>query len=159
MKTNRIVATAASLAVLLAATPVAAQMFERAFSFGARDRASLAVIMKQVESGMFKPQRQQSSSNSSILPPSYNSSSSLEYTVNNLICSGDSGSANADANSACIILNGSTGTIGARQNSIGAQNATSDVGTTEVTGTEENMSESLETASDNGGTNTETVSE
>jgi len=124
---------AASMALILAASPVAAQMFERAYSFTPRDRASLAVIMKQAENGMFErrdPQQQ-------VIAGAGTGSagtSSLNYTVNNLICGGDSGSANADGNSACIILNESTGTVGAAQDALGNQDATSSVETTENNG-------------------------
>lgn len=107
-------------ALLLAPPPAAAQMYERPFGFAGRDRASLAVIMKQAESGMFDGNTSGSSA-----------SSGLNYNVTNLICGGDSGTASADANSACVILNNSTGNVGADQDAIGDQGATSDVASTQ----------------------------
>ena len=120
---------AASLAAVLTASPVAAQMFERAYSFTGRDRASLAVVMKQAESGMFDG--------------TGSGNSGMNYSVTNLICGGDSGSANADGNSACMILNNSTGNVGADQDSIGDQSANSDVDTTQNNGGEGSLSSAL----------------
>ncbi|WP_119165132.1 hypothetical protein [Algihabitans albus] len=107
-------------ALILTIPPAAAQMYERPFGFAGRDRASLAVIMKQAESGMFDNSGRTSSG-----------SSGLDYNVTNLICGGDSGTANADANSACVILNNSTGNVGADQDAIGDQGASSDVDSTQ----------------------------
>lgn len=120
---------AASMAAILTASPVAAQMFERAYSFTGRDRASLAVVMKQAESGMFDG--------------TSSGSSGMSYNVTNLICGGDSGSANADGNSACMILNNSTGNVGADQDSIGDQGANSTVDTTQNNGGEGSLSSAL----------------
>jgi hypothetical protein len=142
---------ACAMALILAASPVAAQMFERAYSFTARDRASLAVIMKQAESGMFEPQSNQATTSGG---------GSLDYTVNNLICGGDSGSANAEGNSACIILNGSTGsTVGTGQDAIGNQDAASSVETTQNNGGTGSLSSALESADDTGGNQLETAPE
>ncbi len=112
MKNSKVAAgLAASLALILAASPVAAQMFERAYSFTGRDRASLAVVMKQAESGMFDGNVSSGGGD-------------LNYNVTNLVCGGSGSQASATANSACTILNNSAGnTVGSDQDSAGNQDA------------------------------------
>jgi hypothetical protein len=145
-------ATALAAALALTALPAAAQMFERAYSFAPRDRASLAVIMKQAENGMFEPQRQPTATGATGTP--------LQYTVNNLICGGDSGSANAEGNSACIILNNAQAAVAADQGAMGNQDAASSVDTTQNNNSSGSISSALDgtggTASADGGTSSTT---
>lgn len=87
-----------------------AQMFEQPFKNRPTDRAGMAVVMKQVSSGMFD-------SRSTTTGSSAGSS-----TV--LLCGGPDGGSTATSNSSCIILgDGASGLINLGQASEGNQDA------------------------------------
>ncbi|RCK43325.1 hypothetical protein TH25_21930 [Thalassospira profundimaris] len=107
-----------------------AQMFEKPWSAPAQNRASLAVVMKQAESGM--------------LSGTGTGASSGTNSLTQLVCGGGGGTANATANSACVILNNSNGTVNTGQDSVGDQTANSNTQTNTT-----NLSDALENLSGN----------
>lgn len=118
------VAAIAVLCVGMAAilsTTASAQMYEQAWQFKQRDRASLAVVQKQVEEGLFSRSRGSSSSGSSSLG---SSSSTL------LLCGGGDSQSSAEGNSSCIILNNATGDLTIGQDATGDQSASANTETT-----------------------------
>lgn len=117
-KTGLAVAVAAG-ACLLAGTAVA-QMYEQPYAPQARDRAGLAVYMKNL-----KEQRR----NETI---SSGSGGSATY----LVCGGSGGQSTSTANSSCIILNNSDAQLGVGQGSDGDQNANASTETTTTTADE-----------------------
>jgi len=119
----RIGLVAFSAVVLLLPAVASAQMYERAWDFTPRDRAGLAVVQKQVESGAF------SSSNGTI--SSGTSASGSNSTL--LLCGGDGGDSSATANSSCIILNNATGDLVIGQDAVGDQSANASSETTSST--------------------------
>jgi len=95
----------------LLAQGAAAQMFEKPYNSPSRDRAGLAIVMKQVDSGMFG--RSVSSTGTSAGGVSQV-----------LLCGGPDGGSTATSNSSCIILgDGATGMINLGQDSAGNQDA------------------------------------
>lgn len=93
-----------------------AQMFEKAWSFQQRDRAGIAVIQKQVESGLYS---RSGNSTGAVVSGGQAAGNTL------LICGGGQGTSSSTANSSCIILNNSTGQLSIGQDSVGDQNANS----------------------------------
>ncbi|OKH88623.1 hypothetical protein [Thalassospira sp. TSL5-1] len=108
-----------------------AQMFEKPWSAPVQNRASLAVVMKQAESGML-------SGNGT------GSASSGTNSLTQLVCGGGGGTASATANSSCVILNNSNGTVNTGQDSVGDQTANSNTQTNTT-----NLSDALENLSGN----------
>ena len=128
---SRQVAKLLALATIITASgsfAAQAQMFEKPWSAPDQNRASLAVVMKQAESGMFTGTGSTSSSGSSSLTQ--------------LVCGGGGGTANATANSACVILNNSNGSVNTGQDSTGDQTADSNTQTNTT-----NLSDALENLS------------
>lgn len=108
------IATALAFLGVLAPSLASAQMYQQNWNFKSRDRAGLAVVMKQAESGMFNR-----SSSSSAATGSSGSSTLL-------VCGGGGGgdtASSATANSSCIILNNATGDLSIGQDSQGDQSA------------------------------------
>ncbi|WP_339778309.1 hypothetical protein [uncultured Thalassospira sp.] len=120
-------------AILTASGPLSAmaQMFEKPWSAPDQNRASLAVVMKQAESGLL------SGSGSAT-------TSSGTSSLTQLVCGGGGGTASSTANSACVILNNSNGTVNAGQDSTGDQTANSNTETSTT-----NLSDALENLSGN----------
>lgn len=113
--------TVATGASLLAGAAMA-QMYEKPYGFAARDRAGLAVYMKNLE---------ESRSNSGTV-------SSGVGDATYLVCGGGGGgsSASSTANSSCIIVNNSDANLGIGQDSDGNQDANADTETTTTTADE-----------------------
>ncbi|OSQ45000.1 hypothetical protein [Thalassospira sp. MCCC 1A01428] len=130
LRGTRILAIAAILCASgsLSAT---AQMFEKPWSAPDQNRASLAVVMKQAESGLL------SGSGSAT-------ASSGTSSLTQLVCGGGGGTASSTANSACVILNNSNGSVNAGQESTGDQTADSNTQTNTT-----NLSDALENLSGN----------
>lgn len=125
MKTARVFRTIGMAALVAAGTSLIAgsaiaQMYERPYGFQARDRAGLAVYMKNLEE----------SRNSS--DDTTSSAGSATY----LVCGGGGGGSTSTANSSCIILNNSDAALGIGQESDGNQDADSNVETTTTTADE-----------------------
>ncbi len=126
------IAHKASLAALvaacvsLAAGSAAAQMSQKPYSFQARDRAGLAVYMKNLDES-----RNSSSSSSAANPGTY------------LVCGGGSGGATSQANSSCVIINNSDAALGLGQDSQGNQDSGSSTNTTSNTTTADEVSNIL----------------
>lgn len=119
--------------VLLSQTaPASAQMFENPWSAKSRDRSSLAVYMKQAESGLYDK--------------STNNGASAGGSLTQLVCGGGGSSSSATANSACIIMNNSNGNVGTGQDSTGDQTANTTDNSASST-TNNSLSDALETAS------------
>ena len=122
----------AGLAVVIAvgasmtAGTAIAQMFEQPYGFQARDRAGLAVYMKNLQESR--------SDNGTV-------ASGGEATY--LVCGGGTGGATSTANSSCIILNNSDAALGIGQDSDGDQNSDSNVETNETTTTADEVSNIL----------------
>lgn len=111
LRPGRLILAGAALAVLAGTLPAAAQMSEDPWQFKRRDRAGLAVVMKQAEAGAF-----------SSATASATAGVASETTV--LMCGGgDGGTASATANSSCIILNNATGDLSIGQDALGDQSA------------------------------------
>lgn len=108
-------AAGALLLTLLSAT-ASAQMFDKPWSATPRDRAGIAVIMKQAESGLYD-RRDQKGSGGGV--------PSLTYNTTTLVCAGSGGEATSTANSSCLILNNATGAIDVGQGADGNQGASS----------------------------------
>lgn len=116
----QVVALAALLLSLcLPPSSARAQMFDSPWSAGPRDRAGIAVIIKQAESGFFDSRNGGSSGQAAI-----------SYDTTTLICGGGGGDSTATANSSCLILNNATGAIDVGQGSDGGQSATSNASST-----------------------------
>lgn len=113
--------TVATGASLLAGDAMA-QMYEKPYGFAARDRAGLAVYMKNLD---------ESRSNSGTV-----SSGAGDATY--LVCGGGGGggSASSTANSSCIIVNNSDADLGLGQASDGNQDSTAETETTTTTADE-----------------------
>jgi hypothetical protein len=110
------------LTVLVAgalAAPAAAQMMERPYDFGPRDRAGIAALMQQVE-------------NQRAPGPSSVSNTQIKSTT--VLCgeggTGGTGST-SKANANCIVLDDATGQVNVGQNSAGNQDANANSSTTE----------------------------
>lgn len=129
---GRLLLAGFALATLVEAAPAAAQMSESPWQFRYRDRAGLAVVMKQAEDA---------SSNSGGLSGG-SSAVSADTTV--LVCGGESAST-ATSNSSCIILNNATGDLSIGQDSLGDQNATNAASTTSVDAVEQILQSSAGT--------------
>jgi hypothetical protein len=118
---TRYMLTALAVTTALAAVslPASAQMFEQAYSNNNRDGLGTALVMKQVDEGLF--------SRSGTTTTSGTSTSEI------FLCGGDGSegsSAGATANTSCIILGDNTNAvIDLGQASDGDQNATSDTDT------------------------------
>lgn len=120
---------AASTAIAAVSMPAGAQMFEGAYQNNSRDGLSSAVIMKQVDSGMF------GNNNSGLISGGGGTNGDV------LLCGSDESTASATANSSCIIIgDGATAIIDMGQGSDGDQTATTD-STTNVEG---DLSDALE---------------
>lgn len=105
---------ALGLAGLAAPTARADGLFNRAWNFTPTDRGGLAVVMRQVNGGMWDAGR--------------NSSGVGSYNITQYVCSGDSSSASATGNSSCIILgSNASGSVNAGQNSNGDSSANSSI--------------------------------
>lgn len=112
--------TAATGASLLAGSALA-QMYEQPYGFAARDRAGLAVYMKNL---------QESRKNN-------NNSSASAGEATYLVCGGGGGSsATSTANSSCIILNNSDASLGIGQASDGDQDSNANTESTTTTADE-----------------------
>lgn len=120
------------IAVLCFARPASAQMFEKPYAPPEQNRASLAVIMKQAESGLY--------SNKTTGTTTSSGGSSLTQ----LVCGAGTSQSSATANSSCIILNNSNGAVTTGQDSTG--NQTADANTT-TTHNNTDLSSALETMS------------
>lgn len=105
-----------------------AQMFEKPWAATAQNRAQIAVIMKQAESGMLGG------------TTSTTTGASGTSSLTQLVCGGGGGQSEATANSACIILNNSNGDINAGQDSTGDQTAN---GSTDTTNNNADLSDAL----------------
>ena len=115
---------------MVAAAPAGAQMFERAYSNNNRDGLSSAVVMKQVEEGLFSPQQGVVTSGGG-------------GTGDVLLCGSDDSQSTATANSSCIIIgDGATAIIDMGQDSDGDQDANAESNTA-VSG-EGDLSDALE---------------
>ena len=114
----------------LVAGSAAAQMSQKPYSFQARDRAGLAVYMKNLE---------ESRNNSSNV--SSTGSGSVDQTY--LVCGGGSGGATSQANSSCVIINNSDAALGLGQDSQGNQDSGSSTNTTTNTTTADEVSNIL----------------
>ncbi len=101
-------------------TPVSSQTMDRPWGFAPQNRASIAALMRQVET---------SSSATSA-------TSAASQNVTSLVCGSD-GSSSAKGNSSCIILNNATGDLIIGQDSVGNQDANSE--TTETTNVDETI--------------------
>lgn len=102
--------TAVTIVAMAFAQGASAQMFEDPYRHNTIDRAGMAVVIKQVDEGMF---------NRSTATTSGASGSS---TV--LLCGGPDGGSTATSNSSCIILgDGASGLINLGQASDGDQDA------------------------------------
>lgn len=112
--------------VSLFAGSAAAQMSEKPYSFQARDRAGLAVYMKNLDES-----RRNNSSATSTGAATY------------LVCGGGSGGSTSSANSSCIIINNSDAALGIGQDSQGNQDSNSNVETTTTTTTADEVSNIL----------------
>ncbi|MEX2630472.1 MAG: hypothetical protein WD341_11100 [Tistlia sp.] len=110
-----------ALVALMHPEAAQAQMFDSPWSAGARDRAGIAVIIKQAESGFFERR------DGSAGQPTIN------YDTTTLVCGGGGGDSTATANSSCLILNNATGAVEVGQGSEGGQNATSSSSSTSNT--------------------------
>ncbi len=123
----------ASLAALvvagmsLVAGSAAAQMSQKPYSFQARDRAGLAVYMKNLD------ESHNSSSNSS------SGTDAATY----LVCGGGGAGSTSQANSSCIIINNSDAALGIGQDLQGSQDSNSSVDTTTTTTTADEVSNIL----------------
>ena len=95
----------------------------QAWGFPDTARASMAIIMKQQEGG--------------------SQSVSGGDGGNALVCGGGTGGATATANSTCIILNNSTGSIDVGQGSKGNQTGTTNEATNGVAKTQTSLSDAL----------------
>lgn len=111
--------TVATGAALLAGSAMA-QMYEKPYGFAPRDRAGLAVYMKNLD----ESRKKQSTTTSDVGSATY------------LVCGGGGGSASSTANSSCIILNNSDAALGIGQDSIGDQGAESNTETNTTTADE-----------------------
>lgn len=120
-----ILVTVATGASLLAGSAIA-QMYEKPYGFATRDRAGLAVYMKNLQES-----RKKSSTTATAGEATY------------LVCGGGAGdsSASSTANSSCIILNNSDAALGIGQDSIGDQG--SDANTESTTTTADEVSNIL----------------
>jgi hypothetical protein len=110
---------AAAAGVCLFADTAVAQLFEKPYAPQARDRAGLAVYMKNL---------QESRRNAA--------SSELGGSATYLVCGGSGGQSTATANSSCIILNNSDAQLGIGQGSKGDQDANAATTTTTTTADE-----------------------
>lgn len=123
-KASALLMAAAVTTVFMAAPAGAQGLNNNAWEPQPSNRASIAALMRQVEDG------EQASSGFAAL--------GTGGGVTQLICGSNSGdgagaSSNAQANSSCIILNNSDGTLNIDQNSDGEQNAnTTSTATTTV---------------------------
>ncbi|MEM7122323.1 MAG: hypothetical protein AAF563_13650 [Pseudomonadota bacterium] len=107
---NIVAALAVTTAMGVLAAPAGAQMFERAYSNSNRDGLSSAVVMKQVDEGLFSPQQPVVSSGGG--------------GGDVLLCGSDESQSSATANSSCIIIgDGATAIIDMGQDSLGDQDA------------------------------------
>jgi hypothetical protein len=116
------IAALGAFAMAAGTSPAAAQngLYDAPYAFPQTNRASMAVVIKQAESGMFSSTTNSGSGTSSDGAPVF-------------LCGGSGGgsstssSSSATANSSCIILNNSTGSISVGQDSHGSQTSNSDV--------------------------------
>lgn len=107
---NIVAALAVTTAIGAFAAPAGAQMFEGAYQNNSRDGLSSAVIMKQVDEGLFSPQQPVVSSGGG--------------GGDVLLCGSDESQSSATANSSCIIIgDGATAIIDMGQDSDGNQDA------------------------------------
>lgn len=113
--------TVATGASLLAGAAMA-QMYEKPYGFAARDRAGLAVYMKNLD---------ESRNNSGTV-------TSGAGAATYLVCGGGGGggSASSTANSSCIIVNNSDASLGIGQASDGSQDSNAETETTTTTADE-----------------------
>ncbi|MPY73813.1 MAG: hypothetical protein GEU87_06110 [Alphaproteobacteria bacterium] len=118
-------AVVAAGACLVAGT-AAAQMYEQPYSPQARDRAGLAVYMKNL-----KESRRSEVTASGGGDATY------------LVCGGSGGQSTATANSSCVILNNSDASLGIGQGSDGDQGANASTNSTTNTTTADEVSNIL----------------
>lgn len=104
----------------LVAGSALAQMYEKPYGFQTRDRAGLAVYMKNL---------QESRKNN-------DTTETLTGTGTYLVCGGGGGGSTSTANSSCIILNNSDAALGIGQDSAGDQTSTSNTETNTTTADE-----------------------
>ncbi len=128
---NVFAALAVTTAIGAVAAPASAQMFEQAYQNNNRDGLSSAVVMRQVDGGLYDSQ------NGTTGLASGGSSGDV------LLCGSDDSTSTAQANSSCIIIgDGATAIIDLGQDSDGDQ--TADVDTTTVENNNGNLSDALE---------------
>ncbi len=128
---NIAAALAATAAIGAIAAPAGAQMFEGAYQNNNRDGLSSAVVMKQVDEGLFSQQQ-----------PVVSGGSSGGGDI--LLCGSDESQSSATANSSCIIIgDGATAIIDMGQDSLGDQDANAE-SNQEVNG---DLSDALESLS------------
>lgn len=125
LRNAKLAIVVAAGACLLAGTAVA-QMYEKPYSPQARDRAGLAVYMKNLEE----------SRRSAVTS---NGGGDATY----LVCGGSGGQSTATANSSCVILNNSDASLGIGQGSKGDQDADAATNTTTNTTTADEVSNIL----------------
>jgi hypothetical protein len=131
MKTARALRTVSMAALIAAGSSLIAgsaiaQMYEKPYGFQARDRAGLAVYMKNLD---------EARRNNTV-------TSTGGGAATYLVCGGGGG-ATSTANSSCIILNNSDAALGIGQDSQGDQDAGSNVETTSTTTTADEVSNIL----------------
>ena len=119
-------ATLAAAGTFLLAGTAVAQLYEKPYAPQARDRAGLAVYMKNL-----KETRRNS--------VTANGGGEATY----LVCGGSGGQSTATANSSCVILNNSDASLGVGQGSDGNQNANASTNTNTTTTTADEVSNIL----------------
>ena len=117
---------AAAAGACLLAGAAAAQMYEKPYAPQARDRAGLAVYMKNLKEAR----------RNDVLS---NGGGDATY----LVCGGSGGQSTATANSSCVILNNSDAQLGVGQGSKGDQDANAATNTTTTTTTADEVSNIL----------------
>ena len=132
MKTARAFRTVGMAALIAAGSSLIAgsaiaQMYEKPYGFQARDRAGLAVYMKNLD----ESRRNGTTASSSAGEATY------------LVCGGGGGGSTSTANSSCIIIINSVAALGIGQDSQGDQDANSSVDTTTTTTTADEVSNIL----------------
>ena len=136
LTTNMALKTAILASALIVALPLQSafgQMFQKPWAATAQNRAQIAVIMKQAESGLLNGTNSTTASTSGS-------------SLTQLVCGGGGGQSEATANSACIILNNSNGDINTGQDSTGDQTANA---STQTTTNNSDLSDALENISGN----------
>ena len=130
---KRILVATAVFALILPAPVIQAQQISEPWSFKRSNRAQIAVILRQVQDS------------ESTSTGTFSAAASAGVGGTTIVCGG--GSATAQANNTCIILNNSTGQISTDQISDGDQTATNSESTNENRVTVSEVDEVLSTLS------------